>query len=672
MQDDAPLISAETSLPELTLKAVVLGIILTIVLAASNAYLALKVGTTVAASIPASVLALGVFRFFRRSNVLETNLVQTSASAGEGLAAAVTFILPALIILGYWAAFKFWQTAIITILGGVLGVFFSVPLRRVLLAQAALPFPEGTAVGNVLRASTAVGSRLKRLIQGGLVGGVIVLFQTGFEAVASYLPLWIKSGKELMGITLGFDPTLIGAGYIIGINANMALFFGMVLCWVFGVPILCYFYGLPAGDNSYDQVMNLWDSHIRYIGVGTMISGGIWTLLIMLKPVSTALMSSYRSFKKFSVTGQVELRTERDISMKYMLIGTALILILSFFFIANNLFSSEWSLSWPAIFNISLISILAILILGFFSAVICGYLVGLIGSTNTPLSGIMIINVLILSMILLPLITHQVDLHVVAYQHAAIAIIIFVIALIGCAATITIENIQDLKAGRMVGATPWKQQLMMILGVVVSSIVIAPILQLLFQAYGIGGVYPHPGMNPAQMLSAPQAALLTSLAKGVVGHDLPWPMLNTGLIIGVFCIFIDEYLKTKGKHLAVLAVGLGIYLPPEVITPCVLGGLIHYFTTKTVARKTKTLPVTEQKEVARAMSERGILLACGLVAGSALMGVILAIPFVIKSSSDALRIVSDSFLPIANGLGVVITVLLCVWLYRVTCRKEMD
>lgn len=668
---ESPLIPAHVQLPEITLKAVILGIILAIILAASNSYLALKVGVTVAASIPASVIALVIFRFFKQSNVLEINLVQTAASAGEGLAAAVTFILPSLLILGYWSGFQFWQTASITILGGILGVCFCVPLRRILLQQISLPFPEGTAVGNVLKASTEAGAHLVKLIQGGVVGGIMVLCQTGFQIMAGFLPLWFRNGNVLMGITVGFDPTLIGAGYIIGMDAGSALFFAMILGWILGVPLLCLFYGMPTGATPYAAVIHLWSEKIRYIGVGTMIVGGIWTLITLFKIMVKGVILSLESFKALSKNKMITvLRTESDIPLKYVVLSVILVLILCFFLIMYNQLSAQVPVSFAAMLLFSLMGVTAILILGFFTSLICGYLVGLIGSTNTPLSGVMIINLLLMALFLFPVLANNMDMTVLINQKTVIAMVIFILALIGTSAAITNDNIQDLKAGLMVGATPWKQQVMMLLGLFVSSLTIAPIMQLLFQAYGIGGVYPHAGMNPSQMLPSPQAALLTSLAQAIIGHNLPQSMLMIGMGVGIVCVFIDIYLKRQGKHLAILAVGLGIYLPPEIITPTVFGALIHYFATKRLKQKIAKEPKERQKILQKESYERGTLLACGLVAGSALTGVMLAIPFVLKGSSDALSLVSSQFKPVAEVLGILVPIILSVWLFRVTVKLK--
>lgn len=670
-QKEEPLISASSNLPEFTLKVIVTSAVLAILLAASNAYLALKVGQTVAASIPAAVISMGIFRFFKRSNILENNLVQTAASAGEGLAGATAYILPALIILGFWHEFNYWQTTLLILLGGIFGVFFSVPLRRVLLSLRALHFPEGTAIGNVLKARASGGAQLKNLVRGGLAGGIIVLCQTGFQFLADHLPLWFKTDKTLFGISIGFDPVLIGAGYIIGITASLSMFLGTVFGWIIGVPILSHIYTVSAGTSE-DMVMALWSHYIRFMGVGCMLVGGVWTLLTLIKPITTGLITSYKKVAKNHLENKIVLRTRRDIPIKFVLWGIAITAALGFVILWHSIMNSGLLISHGLVLSTTLISILYILIMGFISSLICGYLVGLIGSSNTPLSGILIINVLLLSIILLPLIATQVNFAQLHQQNSAIAVVIFVAAVVGFAAIITNENIQDLKAGQMVGATPWKQQLMMLFGVVVSSLIIAPVLQLLLQAYGMGGVMPRPHMSPAQMLPAPQAGLMAAIGQGFVTHQLPWTMLIVGGVIGIVGIFIDEYLRRKNLRLPVLALGLGIYLPPEIITPTVIGGLIHFLANRALAKRgDKTSDEKIDSETfAHESRQSGILLACGLVAGAALMGVILAIPFVIKGSSDALKLVSNNFQHIAEILSIIVTVSLGWWLYRTASQKK--
>lgn len=673
MNNTTPLIK-ESNLAEITVKAVILAVIITAILAAANAYLALKLGQTISASIPAAVIAMGALRFFKKHNILENNIVQTAASAGEGVASAISFVLPALIIIGYWQNFNYWQTTMLIVVGGTLGVLFSIPLRRVMLNYPSLRFPEGTAIGNVLKASTNTGkSKMKFVALGGLVGGLIGLFQTGFKVFAESWQLWFGNSRIVYGFSLGFSPALIAAGFIVGMQPCIALLVGQVLGWWIGVPFLTHYYGMPAGSSFYDMAMNLRAEHIRYIGVGTMLLGGAWTLLTLLLPISRGVAASIKALKNTSSNlGEtiVVPRTERDIPIHYVGIAIVIMSIACWFVLYQILGSSQSSMSHPLFLGITFFSLFYILIGGFFIASVCAYLSGLVGMTNNPLSGLLLGSVLISSLILLPLLSIEIggdsDLHKIG-----IPIVIIVTTIVATIIAISGENIQDLKAGNMVGATPWKQQIMLFIGVIVAAFVIGPVLELLYQAYGIGGVFPRPGMDATQMLGAPQAGLMAAVAQGVFGHSLPVVDISIGVGIALIAIIIDERLKRYNLRLPILGIGIGIYLPPDITSAVILGGILNYICRRVMARRgLNQKNLTPEKAHAEELVESGTLLACGIVAGAALMGVLLAIPFVIRGSSDALSLVSDSFAPIAAVLGFGATVALCYWLYHTTCNKK--
>lgn len=661
MSQVEPFYSADQALPEITLKATLTAILLTILLGASNVYLALKVGTTVAASIPAAVISLAIFRCFKKSNILENNLVQTAASAGEGLASLAAFTIPALIIITYWQHFKFWESSLLLLTGGLLGVFFSVPLRRVLLNRKDLKFPEGTAIGNVLRASATKTKQVRWILQGTIAGGITSLCQTGLGVLVNAWPIWFKAGKTLFGISLGFDTALLGAGYIVGSNVGFALFMGTLFCWIIGIPILSHLYPVYQDLSPFDRVMELWNQHIRYIGVGCMLVAGIWTLFTLLKPTFEGLVSTLKTIQINNAGPAI--RTEKDMPISIVLWGIGLLLFL--IFISASLIlghSQSLPLSFPMVLSSGFFCMCYVLIFGFITALISGYLVGLIGSTNTPSSGLLILNVLLLGFILFAFWGKFIDfnIHLESAKHA-MAIVLFLLIVVGSTAVITNENIQDLKAGSMIGATPWKQQFMMLIGVVVAAFIVPLILELLFQAYGIANFFPHSGMDPKQMLSAPQAGLIATLIQGIRGHQLPSDMLLTGIIIGLIFILIDAYLKKRGHHLTPLAVGLGIYLPPEIILPTFIGGVISYL----VHRHQKSI----KNKPPQATEHSSILLACGFVAGSALMGVLLAIPFVIKGNANVLFIVGPSFALTAKILSVISFLGLSIWLYKIATKK---
>jgi putative OPT family oligopeptide transporter len=651
---------------EITIKAIIISLFVTIVLAASNVYLALKIGTTIAASIPAAVLSMGILKFFRRSNVFEINAIQTAASAGEGIAAAVSFVLPALIILGYWHYFHYWQTALLVGVGGILGVLFSVPLRRVMLNYPSLRFPEGTAIGSVLKASSSNNSYTRELVQGGAVGGFIALAQTGLKVLTDTVPLWFVSNKLLYGISLGFSPALLGAGYIVGFEVGMSMFIGVIIVWLLGMPILTHIYGLPSAGNTYDMAMTIWSEHIRYIGVGTMLLGGIWTLLTLIKPVIQGIKLSFKSVNQIpDLANQDAITQDRDIPMRYVLWGTLVLLILAFLIFQYAATNAGTGLLPHTVYSISLFAVFYVLVIGFIIACICGYFAGLIGSTNNPLSGMLIISVLLCSLLLLPMVILKTHIDPHFTKEVAIVMVIIIISMVASVAVIANENLQDLKAGQMIGATPWKQQVMLLAGVVVSAFVVAPVLELLLNAYGMGGVFPRPGMDPAQMLSAPQAGLMATVARGVFDSSLRWGDISAGIVIAIIGIFLDELAKKKNRRAPVLAMGLGIYLPPEIIVPTFIGGIISLLVKRSQQRQQNLTPQMREEN-----SQRGILLACGLVAGAALMGVVLAIPFVISGNTDILSLVSNQFASVTNALSIVVSLVLCIWIYRVACCNK--
>ncbi len=657
-----PFIPATTKLPEITVKAIIIAIVITIILAASNTYLALKLGSTISGSIPAAVAAMAILRFFKRANILENNIIQTAASAGEGVAAAAAFVLPALIILKFWDQFYYWDTFLLTSLGGACGILFSIPLRRVLLNYPNLRFPEGTAIGNVLIAGASKTTNVRPLVYGSLSGGLISFLQTGFQVVADNVRYWFTAGNVLYGYSFGFSPAMIAAGYIVGFDVALTLLSGSIVCWFIGIPIITAMQGLPPATDAYAMANYIWDHYLRFIGIGTMVVGGLWTLLTLLKPIAQGIHQSIRSMRAFSHDSTTQLpRTERDIPINIVGLGIVLLMIIFFLVFQFNLNLAHPVLTSGLRSIIGITSIIFILIFGFIIASICGYFAGLIGSTNNPLSGLLISSVLIFALIVLVLFGPALNLHLATNKQLAIYIVIIVTTMIATTASIANENLQDLKAGRMVGSTPWKQQIILLLGVATSAFIIAPIFELLFQAYGIGGIFPHPNMNPAQMLAAPQAGLMATIATGVFAHNLPWGKMAIGGIIAVFCIVIDELLKKRGHRLPVLAVGLGIYLPPTIITPIVFGGLMNY-----LAKRRIKIKIAKQKVIEPHYN--GTMLACGLVAGAALMSVILAIPFALKGSSNALRIAPENFTLIAIALGIAITIGLCYWLYHTAAK----
>ena len=667
---DSPVIPANKNLPEITFRAIALGIILTIILAAANAFLGLKVGLTISASIPAAIISMSILRFFRNSNVLENTMVQTMASVGEALIAGVAFILPALVILHAWTHFYYWQTVIISLLGGILGVLFTIPLRRALLIDKSLRYPEGIAISNVLKTSAnADKTDMKALTSGSVVGAVISLCQSGFQFLTDNFHLWIKTSQTIFGFGLGLSPALIGAGFIVGINVAISILIGVVIGWVAGIPALGLVYGMPNLDNANDIAISIWRGHSRYIGVGTMLIGGLWTLVTLLKPIANSLLASVATIKHAKIHGKkIELRTERDIPVNYVFWGIALISLPIFLLIMTSMLPADSDISGSFRTILAAFCTIYILVGGFVFCSISSYFAGLIGSTNNPVSGLLVSSLLILCLMLLGAFSFIGGIK----GHELFGVVLGISSTVIIAAALAISNdtMQDLKVGQLLGATPWKQQVMLILGVVVSSLVIPPILDLLYNAYGIGGVFPRPGMNEANMLSAPQAGLMTTVAQGIYTHNLQWSMIITGAVIALICIVIDEKLKTLGTRLPVLAVGVGIYLPLESSVPVIIGGFLAYLVQTRLSKRYKTAKSSGETKIVK-HQHRGLMLACGIVAGSSIMGIVLAIPFALKQSSDALKLMPDNLHSLAGILSLIVTFFLCAWIYRVVMGKKI-
>ena len=654
---------------EITVRAVILAILLAVILAAANAYLGLKVGITISASIPAAILSMGILRFFKNSSILENNIVQTGASAGEALVGGTAFILPALIILHYWQHFDYWQTVIIALTGGILGVLFSIPLRRVLLADESLRFPEGTAIAQVLKVSHDGKGNFKELIQGSTLGAFVALFQGGFQIIADNAPVWFKAGnKFIYGFTFGFEPALLAAGYIVGVGVALSTLLGVVIGWVVGIPIFSYLHPIAGDANASSLAVSIWQTNIRPIGVGTMLVGGLWTMVLLIKPIIKGVHSSFVSLKAVKEKGYYSLpKHERDVPIHYTIALLAILLIPLSFILFNFISHPALGLELNLQLITLVIGVLFILITSFFFSSLCGYFAGLIGSSNSPISGVSLSVLLLASLLLLGLF-HWAPGFTENTKHLlegeGLAVIIGTLVSSSCA--ITNDTIQDLKAGQLVGATPWKQQVILILGVIVSALVLAPTLELLFNAYGIGGISP-PGrhMDPSQMLSAPQATLMASLVKGAFNHNLPWNLISIGFIVAIACIILDKFLQPRGMRLPVLAVGLGIYLPLDTSSALIFGGLASYFVERALS---KQHPQQTEKSEDNPARQRGLTLACGLVAGACLMGVVLAIPFTLAQSTDVLRIMPAHFTTIASIFGLLSTLAVLSWIYRTVCR----
>lgn len=640
----------QPAVPQLTFRAIVLSIVLAMILAAANAYLGLFAGLTIATAIPAAVVSMGVLRLLGGGTILENNIVQTGASAGSSIAAGVIFTLPALIILGYWQDFRYSWVLAIAGLGGLLGVLFSVPLRRTMIVENPLPFPEGKAAAEVLKAGDNPGPGLKILAFSGAIGALFKL------SAASGLRLLPDSaaGAGFIGKYLGYlgtnlSPALLGVGYIVGLNIGIVVVSGSILSWHLAIPIYHAFFmnhdpalaTQVAGMSAADTAFTIWDAKIRYFGVGAMLIGGIWTLFSLRKSLVSGIRSGLAAARK-STGGVAVAETERDLPMKWMLV--ALVLFVLPLGLLYQAIVGQWHVSVP----MTIIMIVA----GFMFVSVSAYLAGLVGSSNNPVSGITIATILFASFVLWFLLGRTSPIGPMAA--------IMIGAVVCCAAAVGGDNLQDLKAGYLVGATPWKQQLMLMIGAFSCALIMAPVLSLLASAYGMGSpTAAHP--NP---LPAPQAVLIASVAKGMFGGKLPWTMVAIGVGIGGVIIAIDEWLKARGAkfRVPVLAAAIGIYLPLELMVPIFLGGLLAHF----VERKHK---VDGNDEAFRDRIHRpGTLFSAGLITGEALMGIAIAIPIVVSANADVLALPEQFHFNQWIGLAVLAVV---GWLlYRSGAKQD--
>ncbi|KTD13368.1 OPT family oligopeptide transporter [Legionella jamestowniensis] len=665
MSKPAPFIAADKKIAELTFRVVILAVILTVLLALSNAYLALKLGILTSASIPAAIISMGILRFFKNATILENNAVQTAASAGEAVAGGIVYTIPALIIIQYWDGFDYLTNFLIAVTGGILGVLFSIPLRRVLVNEPILKFPEGRAIAEVLK-SSAEKAGVRDIFLGGAVGGFIELLQTGFKVIANNWNYWFVARRSLFGFGAGFSATMIGAGYLVGHEMAISIFLGAIISWLIAMPIVSQFYPQFLEQYPADQAAGfLWNSEMRYLGIGAMLFAGTWTFLKLIKPLLKSMQVSYRAFMAKSHSDAQLLRTDKDIPMPFIIIGVLFIAAVLFLFF-QMVFPLEEA-GFDGDFGPSMVfgAVLYILVIGLLFSVITGYFSGMVGVTASPGSSVVIAGMLFAAWILLTVMNHFFSLPLTNNQiRAAEAITIIIGSVVTGIAAIANDNTQDLKVGQLVGATPWKQQVMLLLGVVISSLVIPPVMQLLFDVYGIAGVMPHDGMDPSQTLPAPTAALMAAITEAVFRNTLPWTMMFVGAAIILSIIILNRVLGlARYIRLSILGVAIGMYLPLASSFPLFLGGMIAMIVQWRLSKQALA------EEEMRQRKQKGVLIACGLVAGSALVDVLLAIPFSIFHTPDALTLVGPGWNNYGTLLGVFSTLLLAGWIGHRVCGK---
>jgi putative OPT family oligopeptide transporter len=640
--------------PQLTARAIILAVVLAMVLAAANTYLGLFAGMTIASAIPAAVVSMAVLRALGGGGILENNIVQTGASAGTSIASGVIFTVPALVIMGYWPDFKYWWVLAIAGLGGLLGVLFSVPLRRSLIVDQQMAFPEGKAAAEVLRAGENPAQGVKILGVSALGGGIAKLIAaSGLRFIPDNAVATGFLGKYLGYFGTAISPALLGVGYIVGLNIGIVVVSGSILSFNIAIPVYdAYFLpqnpellatvtaacqGLSSSECAETTAQILRGAQIRYLGVGAMLIGGLWALVSLRKSIVSGVKSGLAATRAGS--SALVAHTDRDLPMKWVLIG-----IVAFTIPLAVLYTSiVGSVGVGAAMSVIMV------VAGFLFCSVSAYMAGLVGSSNNPVSGITIATILFAAAVLLAFLGKDSAIGPVAA--------VMIGAVVCCAACVAGDNLQDLKAGYMVGATPWRQQVMLAVGSVSCALVMAPTLNLLAQAYGIGvksEAHQHP-------LEAAQANLMASVAKGLFGGALPWTMVFIGIGIGAAIIVLDVILKNRGSkfRVPVLAAAIGIYLPLETMVPIFLGGLLNHLVTRTFGAG------LSEEEVEK-RNRGGMLFSAGLITGESLMGIFMAIPIVIAARADVLAL-PDSW-QFGEIIGLVVLTALGYWLYRVAKR----
>jgi len=649
---------------ELTVRGLILGVLITLLFTAANVFFGLKAGITFSTSIPAAVISMAVLRGFKGMTIQENNIVQTVASSA-GTLSSIIFVLPSLVIVGWWTGFPYWTSMLICCLGGILGVLYSIPLRRALVTNSDLPYPEGVACAEVLKVGGGAGAHadavedaragLKALLWASIVSGffsIVVATRAFAGDLISYFRVGVRSGVTGFDLLLSF--ALFGIGHLIGPWVGLAMLVGGIIAWGWGVP---HFSADKELADSAISVAKLatetWRTQVRFVGAGTILVASLWTLGKLVAPVYGGLRSTLAASKARRADTQSAFpRTEQDISIRTIGLLTVLCVVPIGVVLAN--FDSGGVLR-SHMTALVICGLIYIVLMSFFVSSVCGYMAGLIGSSNSPLSGIGILATLGASLLLVFFVRSSLP---EGGGHALVAFALFVTAVIFAVACIANNNLQDLKTGQLVEATPWKQQVALIVGVIAGAAIIPPVLDVINHAYGFAGA---PGPHREHALAAPQAGLMAALSQGVLENSVDWSLIGIGIGIGAAMIVLDAIVRRvfPGGHLSPLAVGLGMYLPTQSTLMVVVGSVVGWYFDRRADRRANP----------QRIKQLGVLLASGLIVGEGLVGVVIAAIVAFSGKDFPLQLVSDSF---ADGgamiLGSVAFALFVVLLYRWCAR----
>jgi putative OPT family oligopeptide transporter len=642
---------------ELTIRGLILGSLITTIFTAANVYLGLKVGLTFASSIPAAVISMAILSLVKDSSILENNIVQTVASAA-GTLSAIIFVLPGLVIIGWWTGFPFWQSFLICLSGGVLGVLFTIPLRRALVTNSDLPYPEGVAAAEVLKVGSGTRGETKdetgeakegliAVILGSVASAGLAILTATRIAAASVTGFFRLGGAASSGYDIAFSLALVGAGHLVGLSVGIAMLTGLIIAWVIAVPILTSMQPAAEGVALAAHTVAIWRTQVRFIGAGAIAIAAIYTLARLAKPVVGGLVSTLAASRAEGIRDD----KDRDLAPAWIFALTAACLIVAAFLAFTFVRATPLA---PFAVRLTIIAVPFVLLGGFLIAGICGYMAGLIGASNSPISGVGILSIVMCASILILAVTPT-----AATRTAMVAFALFITAIVFACATISNDNLQDLKTGQLVGASPMRQQIALIVGVAAGASVIPFVLNLLATAYGFAGA-ANVGVVAPNPLPAPQATLISALAQGVIGGNLEWKMIGIGALVGVGLILLDTLLGAMNKlRIPPLAVGIGIYLPMSATFAVVVGAVLSHW----YDRRVRHTPNPERSE------RLGTLVASGLIVGESLWGVINAGLIVALSKDAPIGLVPEDFVA-GPWLGLIGFAGIIAWLYSWMLRRS--
>jgi putative OPT family oligopeptide transporter len=643
---------------ELTLRALVLGVLLTVVFTAANVYFGLKAGLTFSTSIPAVVISMALLRWLGNTSAQENNIVQTVASTA-GTLSSIIFVLPGFIMIGWWTGFPYWESVAICATGGILGVMYSIPLRRALVTDSDLPYPEGTACAEVIKVGSgdvtdkdaveASGQGLRAVLLGSLVSAlflVMVQMRLFLGDVARSFRLGQDSQAPVTGFDFQLSFALFGIGHLVGISCGLAMFVGALIGWGAGVPHYSALH--PAAGDAAALAGSTWSHYVRYLGAGAIAVSAIWTLMKLVKPVIGGLESAIASSRvRKAGKGDTLARTEHDIPVDQVAM-VSLLCILPICWLLWN-FARGAGLGEHALL-LTVGGIFIVVVVGFLVSTVCGYMAGLIGASNSPLSGIGILVVAITALFLVVSVKASLPPQM---GKALVAYALFVTAVVFNVAAIANNNLQDLKTGQLVESTPSKQQWALVIGVVASALVIPPVLDLVNRAYGFAGA---PGAT-AHALPAPQAGLISALAQAVIQNDPEkWQLMGWGALVGALVISFDWLLSKTTRSLRVppLAVGLGIYLPTAATLMVTVGAVVGWWFDRRADRSARP----------DATKQLGVLLASGLIVGESVLAVLFTALVAFTNNQFPIGVVGDSFATASMWLGGGAFALVVYLIYR--------